>query len=180
MKREAIATRLEELFPDIRSGSASAATRDEFYGLTFRYALAVSRSLLKHFEDAEDTAEACAVNLAWERRAELQKLKKFVGYLTVAARHAAIDTARANARRQRFYRYGVRPFQVTPPGRDDEARAQCLLGRLSGRERELLTLRVIDDRPYKEIARILKMSERAAMSRFSRIRKKLRTLFPRW
>ncbi len=97
---------------------------------------------------------------------------------TVARRQVSRYLRRARVERRAVERLGIR----VPPVHDDEvtaieeraglAQLRTTLGgelaQLSAEQREALQLRVIEERPYEEVARVLGVSEQAARARVSR------------
>jgi RNA polymerase sigma-70 factor (ECF subfamily) len=128
---------------------------------------------------ADLTAETFALAFCSWSRLQDRSDEEVRGWLiTVARRQFSRYLRRARVERSAVERLGIR---VPPIHEDDlaaiEARAglgelRAALGaelaRLSGEQRAALQLRVVEDRPYAEVAGVLGVSEQAARARVSR------------
>lgn len=128
---------------------------------------------------AELTAETFALAFcSWSRleRREEEEIRAWL--LTVARRQVSRYLRRSRVERHAVERLGIRIPRVHE---DDlaaiERRAgleelrgllRVELGRLSQQQREALQLRVVEERPYEEVARMLGVSEATARARVSR------------
>jgi RNA polymerase sigma-70 factor (ECF subfamily) len=127
----------------------------------------------------ELTAETFATALrSWGTLAALAREQQRAWLFTVAGRRFARYLRRASVERRLVQRLGI---QIPVLGHDDllaiERRAgldelRQALGRelslLSAEQREALRLRVVEERPYVEVAERLGVSEQAARTRVSR------------
>jgi RNA polymerase sigma factor (sigma-70 family) len=125
------------------------------------------------------TAETFAIAFcSWPRLQERSEAEVRAWLFTVARRQLSRYFRRARVERRAVERLGIRVPQLHE---DDvaliEERAglaelrvalEVELARLSGEQREALRLRVVEDRPYGEVARLLGVSEQAARARVSR------------
>jgi len=125
------------------------------------------------------TAETFAIALtSWTRVRELGAEQAQAWLFTVARRRYSRDLRRARVERRLVQRLGIR---VPSVHHDDlaliEERAgladlRVALGRelerLSDGQRQALRLRVVEERPYGEVASTLGVSEQAARARVSR------------
>jgi RNA polymerase sigma-70 factor (ECF subfamily) len=125
------------------------------------------------------TAETFAVALrSWATLRGLELLQQRAWLFTVARRQYAGYVRRARVERRAVERLGI---QVPAVHHEDlrlieersglvELRAALAqeLGRLGRDQREALQLRVVDERPYEEVARRLGVSEQTARARVSR------------
>jgi RNA polymerase sigma-70 factor (ECF subfamily) len=125
------------------------------------------------------TAETFAVALrSWGTLCPLGPEQRRAWLFTVARRLYGRYARRARVERRAVERLGI---QVPPVHRDDLAliEERCGLGelraalglelaRLSNEQREALRLRVVEERPYDEVARRLGVSEQTARARVSR------------
>jgi len=127
----------------------------------------------------ELTAETFAIALrSWDGLRGLRPEQQRAWLFTVAVRRLARYLRRASVERRLVQRLGI---QVPDVGHDDlsviEQRAglgelRAALGRelalLSVEQRDALRLRVVEERPYVEVAEELGVSEQAARARVSR------------
>jgi RNA polymerase sigma-70 factor (ECF subfamily) len=139
----------------------------------------VARRTLDVSVAADLTAETFALALCSWPRLRDRSVEEARGWLfTVARRQVSRYLRRARVERRAVERLGIRVPQMHE---DDiamiEQRAglselRSMLGselaRLSGEQREALRLRVVEERPYEEVARELGISEQAARARVSR------------
>jgi RNA polymerase sigma factor (sigma-70 family) len=156
---------------------------DEFADLYRREGEAVLIFLTRRSWDGEValelTAETFALALqSWRRLRPLTAEQRRAWLFTVAARQLSRHWRRLKLERRALRRLGVRV-----PAIDDEdlqlierraglpllrQRLACELERLSVDQREALTLRVIEQRSYEEIAVRLGISQQTARARVSR------------
>jgi RNA polymerase sigma-70 factor, ECF subfamily len=152
----------------------------------------VTRRTLDATLAADLTAETFAQALrSWPRLRGRSEEEVRAWLITVARRQLSHYWRRARVERRAIERLGVRVPQLHE---DDiaaiEARAglpelRAVLGeqlaRLSAEQRAALQLRVVEDRPYPDVARALGVSEQAARARVSRgLRALAAALEPRW
>jgi RNA polymerase sigma-70 factor (ECF subfamily) len=145
-----------------------------------------AKDLLRYFahrtfdpETAADlTAETFAQAFAARGRFRDRGAGAEAWLYTIARRHFARFVRRGRVEDRVRRRLGIPEIALTP---SDQERIEELidfervgravaeaLSRLSAEQREALTLRVIDGRPYGEVARILGCTEQAARARVSR------------
>lgn len=155
----------------IARGEAAALEEayDAYAGAVYRQALA----LLDCAADAEDVVQEVFLKLVRRRGGPIRELK---AYLLTAARHEACSSLR---RRQRDARAddveaslggSARPVE---PGTDTES-VRDALAALPAEQREVVVLKVYEQRTFEEIGRMLKMSMNTAASRYRYALKKLR------
>lgn len=139
----------------------------------------VARRTLDVSVAADLTAETFAQALrSWPRLRDRAPEEQRAWLFTVARRQVSRYLRRARVEQRAVQRLGIR---VPAVHEDDiaaiEERAGLAvlrsklgveLGRLSGEQRDALRLRVVEDRPYDEVARTLGISEQAARARVSR------------
>lgn len=127
----------------------------------------------------ELTAETFAIALrSWAKLAPMQREQQRAWLFTVAARQFSGYLRRARVERRALRRLGV---QVPELEHEDllaierraglqELRASVAreLERLSAAQCEALRLRVVEERPYREVAATLGVSEQTARARVSR------------
>lgn len=128
---------------------------------------------------ADLTAETFALAFcSWSRLRGRSQAEVRAWLFTVARRQVSRYLRRARVERRAVQRLGIR---VPPVHEDDVARIEeraglselraalgVELARLSAEQREALQLRVVEDRSYQEVARVLGVSEQAARARVSR------------
>lgn len=139
----------------------------------------IARRTLDVSVAADLTAETFALALCSWSRLEGRSEPEVRGWLfTVARRQVSQYLRRARVERRAIQRLGIRVPQVQE---DDVAAIEqraglaelrgalgAELARLSLEQREALRLRVVEDRPYEEVALALGISEEAARARVSR------------
>ncbi len=128
---------------------------------------------------ADLTAETFALAFcSWSRLRDRSEGEVRAWLFTVARRQVSRYLRRARVERRAVQRLGIR----VPDLQQDEiaaieeraglAELRAALGvelaRLSAEQREALRLRVVEDRSYEEVARVLGVSEQAARARVSR------------
>ena len=174
-------------------GLASSLTRARREPSAFGgFYAAQSRQLLAFFarrtfdvEAARDlTAETFAQAFEHRRRFRGSTDAEAAGWLYGIARHQLSRYARTGrVERKAVERLGI---QVPAVSEDDyqhivelaglaelRDRVAAAFGNLSDDQREALRLRVIDERPYCEVARVLGISEQTARARVSRALRRL-------
>jgi RNA polymerase sigma factor (sigma-70 family) len=125
------------------------------------------------------TAETFAIAFcSWPRLQERSEAEVRAWLFTVARRQLSRYFRRARVERGAVERLGIRVPQLHEDDvalieeRAGLAELRVALGvelaRLSGEQREALRLRVVEDLPYGEVARLLGVSEQAARARVSR------------
>jgi RNA polymerase sigma factor (sigma-70 family) len=128
---------------------------------------------------ADLTAEVFALALgSWPRLRDRAAEEARAWLFTVARRQVSRYLRRARVERRAVERLGIRVPQIheddvaTIEQRAGLAELRSMLGselaRLSGEQRDALRLRVVEERPYAEVARELGISEEAARARVSR------------
>jgi RNA polymerase sigma-70 factor (ECF subfamily) len=156
---------------------------DDYSGFYEREGEAVLFFLARRTMDVEVavdlTAETFALALrSWNTLRPLAPEQRRAWLFTVARRLLSRYTRRARVERRALERLGI---QVPSVHRDDlalieercglgELRAALglELGRLTEQQRDALRLRVVEDRPYAEVAQCLGISEQTARARVSR------------
>lgn len=128
---------------------------------------------------ADLTAETFALAFgSWTRLRGRSDAEVRAWLFTVARRQVSRYLRRARVERRAVQRLGIR----VPPVHEDDVAAieeraglaelRAALGvelaHLSAEQREALRLRVVEDRSYEEVARVLGVSEQAARARVSR------------
>jgi RNA polymerase sigma-70 factor (ECF subfamily) len=160
---------------------------DRFLGLIYHVVqhTAHLRSTLLKPEDTEDLAAEVLLQLVGNDYAVLRQFRgdsSLATYLTVIARRICVhELARRNAARD------VQPTgaatEAVEPEADDHGRGgglerleevERLLGKLPGREREVVRLHYIEGRSYEEISTELNIPVNTIGPILSRARKKLR------
>jgi RNA polymerase sigma-70 factor (ECF subfamily) len=154
-----------------------------FSELYRREAEAVLIFLTRRTLDGETAVDLMAETFAiamrsWTKVSELQPEQQRAWLFTVARRRFGRYLRRAGVERRTIQRLGI---QVPAVEHDDllliERRAglgelRTVLGRelagLSPEQREALSLRIVEERPYEEIAARLGVSEQTARARVSR------------
>jgi len=150
----------------------------------------VARRTLDVAVAADLTAETFALAFcSWSRLRERSEEEVRAWLFTVARRQVSRYLRRARVERRAVRRLGIR----VPPVHEDDvavieeraglAQLRAALGvelaRLSAEQRDALRLRVVEDRSYEEVARMLEVSEQAARARVSRgLRSLARALEP--
>jgi len=136
------------------------------------------------------TAETFAIALtSWRKLSGLADEQRRAWLFTVAARRFGRYLRRASVERRLVARLGIDVPQAAPEDialieqRAGLGELRTALGRelslLSGEQQEALHLRVVEERPYDEVAATLGVSEQAARARVSRgLRALARTLEP--
>lgn len=132
---------------------------DEYEGALLRY---VSR-LMGSASYAEDVVQNTFLKFTRKWRKPFEVSPDASRWLYRVARNEALDHMRAESRRRRLHAEhgGEAMAQPTVPSAapSDKARsASDALGRLSDRERELVVLKVYEEKSYKEIAEITGLS----------------------
>jgi RNA polymerase sigma-70 factor, ECF subfamily len=128
---------------------------------------------------ADLMAETFAIALnSWSRLRGRSEPEVRAWLFTVARRQLSHYLRRARVERRAIERLGIRVpalheddiAQIEERAGLSEVRAALgvELRRLSAEQREALQLRVVEDRPYEEVARVLGVSEQAARARVSR------------
>jgi RNA polymerase sigma factor (sigma-70 family) len=141
--------------------------------------LFLARRTLDASVAADLTAETFALALcSWPRLEGRAEEEVRAWLLTVARRQASRYLRRARVERRAVARLGVRVPEVHEDDLADIERRAGLdelrrvlrveLARLSPRQREALRLRVVEERPYEEVAKMLGISEATARARVSR------------
>jgi len=156
---------------------------DAFAALYDREAEAVLVFVARRTLDAEVALDITAETFAQAFRGR----RSFRGSTEIEARARLFTIARRQIarylRRGQVERRGLQRLGVSvPPAHEDDLQAieeaarleelratlAAELGRLSGGQREALRLRVIEERPYAEVAAALGVSEQTARARVSR------------
>lgn len=134
----------------------------EYEGPLLRY---VAR-ILGDFGTAQDVVQDCFVKLIGKWREELQPGPALSSWLYRVAHNGAIDHVRKVTNRQELREEPAEEEGVSqPPDRgaefrvtEDGARALRALRALTPREQQLVTLKVFEEKSYREIAEIAGLS----------------------
>jgi RNA polymerase sigma-70 factor (ECF subfamily) len=127
--------------------------------------------------EAEDVVQQMFLDLA-RRPRQLLAVRRLEPWLFVKARHLAVDRLRARARAAR--RAADAPAWIEPvappvaPERADEARLAAAVARLPPEQREVIVLKVLQDRTFAETAEMLGVPANTAASRYRYALEKLR------
>jgi RNA polymerase sigma-70 factor, ECF subfamily len=132
----------------------------------------------------ELTAETFALAIgSWRRLRRLTVEQQRAWLFTVARRQLSRYVRRATVERRAVRRLGMQlPRVSADEAAEIERRAGLAelrgllapeLARLDSGQREALRLRVVEERPYEEVARLLGVSEQAARARVSRALRRL-------
>ena len=144
----------------------SEAAFREHYGRIYRY---VRRRTETH-EQAEDLAQSVFATAAEHlSRAQLEDAPTLAWLYTVAERRL-IDEARRRARRSPEVSLvgEATPARASEYGREVAAALRSALRSLPQAQREVVALRLLEGRPFAEIAARLGASEAACKMRFAR------------
>ena len=171
---DAFAERVPGLVDDVRAAESFAS----LYERTFPKVYAYVASLLRDRVAAEDVA-AQAYERAYRKRRSYRTSKGSPeAWLFGIARNAALDELR---RRKRRANLETDPEDSTAPTLDEHAdftlrreAVRAALGRLSGQERDLVSLKFAGGLSNAEIAGVLGLSESNAGTRLHRTITKLR------
>ncbi len=168
------------LAASLRRARTDPSAFEEVYGATADELLVFFARRTFDIEVARDlTAETFAEAFMHRRRFRGSADAEAAGWLYGIARHQLSHYNRKGmVRRKAVERLGI---QVPPIADDDYARVVQLAGLadlrgriatafsdLSGDQREALRLRIIEERPYPEVADTLGISEQTARARVSR------------
>lgn len=154
----------------IAGGDAAALEElyDAYAGAVYRQAL----SLLGSSTDAEDVVQEVFLKLVRRRGGPIEEVK---AYLLTAARHEACSSLR---RRQRDARADEAELSLAGSSSvasgTDPTVVQEALAALSVEQREVIVLKVYEQRTFEEIGRMLKASINTVASRYRYALKKLR------
>lgn len=131
---------------------------DAYEGALLRY---VSR-LMGNASSAEDVVQNTFLKFIRKWRKTLEVSPEAARWLYRVARNEAIDQMRADSRRSRLHaEHGGEAMAHPAPVNAPPARADSVadaMSRLSDRERELVVLKVYEEKSYKEIAEITGLS----------------------
>jgi RNA polymerase sigma factor (sigma-70 family) len=166
----------------------STGSQPAFAELVSRHIDTVYAACLRQVRDrhlAEDVTQAVFVILA-KKAGSLRVQVELAGWLVKAARYASLSALRDAARRQRHeQRAAIMAPTITMPA-DPAPAWECIapeldaaLARLSDADRSAIVLRFMNDRPHRDIAVALSISEDAARQRVTRAVVRLRRLLLR-
>ncbi len=125
----------------------------------FRYAF----SILKDAQAAEDVLQEVFLTLLTGNH--VIEFGKEQAWLYRVARNRCYDVLRKEKRR---------PQHPTPQSREEQYRYIDLIACLSQKDQEIITLKVAEGMGYRDIARILGITESSAQKRYQRAIQKLR------
>lgn len=145
-----------------------------------RPALAVARQILGHHALAEDAVQDTFMKVV--RRAQhYDPAQPFSNWFYTILRRVCIDLKRQHLRRQTaFQKYAAETDDVSAPPPAEQSEVLEWLQTLPRGERDVLTLRIVHDLSFADIASAVGISEEAAKKRsqrgMQRLRDKWRTL----
>lgn len=115
--------------------------------------------------------------LAWRHRANFRGDATLATWLVRIALRTVQNHARRQAVRRRLFAwFPTEPPVPEPPPTDHLDRTRAAMQRLPHRDREVLVLRYLEQRPIDEVAALLGRSRAAVDARLSRARARLREL----
>jgi RNA polymerase sigma-70 factor, ECF subfamily len=167
---EARSARDQRLTERIARGDAAAL--EEVYDA---YAVAIYRQalgLLSSAADAEDVVQEVFLKLVRRRGGPILELR---AYLLTAARHEACSSLRRRQREAPADGVEAELTEALPRGSGtDPAAIRDALALLPAEQREVVILKVYEQRTFEEIGRMLKTSMNTVASRYRYALKKLR------
>lgn len=118
------------------------------------------------YDTAQDVVQDTFIRLVRKWRGDLTPGPAVSGWLYRVAHNCAIDYLRKDTRRRQLHdRHSKRSVPFTPADRgtefrlsDEAVRAARVLRTLSLREQQLVSLKVYDEKTYREISRITGLS----------------------
>ncbi len=136
---------------------------EEYQGMLLRFAARVTGNPAS----AEDIVQRAFIKCAGLWKGEMEPSEQLCAWLYRVVHNEALDEIRAERRRTLLHaRRGEEMANagedVQPPPEeesDDVAAVRWALGRLKEKERNLITLKVYEEKSYREIAQITGMSE---------------------
>ena len=153
---------LDQTFAD--GGEAELGLAIEFYGQPL---LRYCHNILCDYHEAQDAVQVTFLK-AYENRTKYRNGTSLSAWLYRIAYHTCIDTIR---RKTLFFFTPASGAPKTHTGISDELFEA--LSRLSTMERSLIYGRIMEERSYRELAEIHRITEAAARKRYERARKKL-------
>ncbi|BFH68955.1 MAG: RNA polymerase sigma factor [Paenibacillus dendritiformis] len=132
--------------------------------------------MLGHREEAEDAVQDIFIK-CYQHIARYTKTSSFTSWLYKIAYNHCINAMKK--RNTRYKAFGFYRWQQLNAGceRDYSDLVGEMLSQLSSEERNLLLLRVIDERSYEEIGEIMSCKPATARKKYERIKKRLRPLW---
>lgn len=161
--------------------AAQRGDREAYSTLVLRYRSMVVAAILgsvRRGDMVEDLAQECFIK-AYAAIGELRQPERFPGWLRQIARHTAADWQRGHRSELRLgdvAEGGAFPAAPAPSpgaGLEDAEEEDAVLAAIAGlREdyREILLLKHLENRSYRQIARMLGMSVSAVGEKLSRVR----------
>ena len=147
------------------------------YRMMAKKMLRAAFTVTQNTADAEDVLQDSLLKL-YQARDTYRPTGHPQAYVLTVVRHTALDLVR---NRQKTITEDLSAVENTleapPDGSDGTAAVAELLAPLSAEDRLLVILRLYEELPYAEIARILGLSVHAAQKRYQRALAKLRTQF---
>jgi len=154
-----------------RAGDAEAF--NEVVERSLPRALGVARALLGDASLAEDAVQEAFLRVVRRRDAYVPG-RPFGSWFFAILRNVCADARRARARQARLVREVAALPRAAPGRADRDVSTPSLLARLPKGEREVLTLRVVQELSFREVAAAMGISEEAAKKRAQRGLRRLR------
>ncbi len=145
---------------------------ERFCGLLHGYAL----SILGSSHDAEDVMQELFVSIA-THRAQVASAANLAGYLVGMARNQALQCLRRRPRREHPLGDAIEVLVAAPGCVNDDDRTRALAAALLSlplEQREVVALKIDEDRTFAEIGELLGVSINTVASRYRYAMEKLR------
>jgi len=151
------------------------AAFEQLVGRFLSPALAVACQLLPERQQAEDAVQETFLRLV-RRRERYDPSRPFATWFYAILRNVCIDMLRRRARREQAVQEACAEQARREPGPPPSLDPFALLAHLGEDDRTVLTLRVVQDMPFRDVAAALGISEEAAKKRGQRALRRLRAL----